>query len=147
MTAPDSGVRRVMRRGERPFTGARCGGTLLEVLISLVILAMALRMVVQISDRARGAERLARDAQVGTDAAVRWHAARLSLESWSEGERGRFPSAPLNWRLAAVSEQENGEVALDDRWRVLELQRAEEEKPFWSTVVRLDAEQESTGSQ
>lgn len=140
-TAADSATDNTARRCRRVLPLGRRGGTLLEVLISLVILSMALRLVVQIADRSRGAARLARDAELGTVSAMHWRAGRSRLEPWTDGERGEFPSAPLTWRLIAVAQPADTQPLADERWRLLELQRVEEVRPFWSMIVRLNSAQ------
>ena len=127
-------------RGEQRSTLGRRGGTLLEVLVSLVILAMLIRVALQVSAGVRGARRLADDAAVGSGAAMEWRLARMRGETWAQGEDGSFPFAEraMSWRLARPAVQSlKSEVDPDDAWRTLEIRRAEGISPLWSAVLRL----------
>jgi hypothetical protein len=75
---------------------------------------------------------------------MRWRAAQLGLEPWTDGEQGRFPTEPINWRLVTIARQAEARPFPDGGWRVLELQRSEEERPFWTMVLRLDAARNET---
>ena len=116
----------------------RRGGTILEVLISLVIVAMLLQFTAQVSARVRASRRLARDVEMGSQAAMTWRLARERAESWALGEEGAFTADGFRWRLAmlAVDAAETGH-APDGAWRLLEISRANEPTPFWSVTLRL----------
>lgn len=117
---------------------ARAGGTLLEVLLSLIILSLILQTVVQVSAQVRLSHKLSSDSQQGRIAAMRWRTARLANYSWARGEEGEFPDQSLRWRLAAIEAnlRESTEKP-DDLWRALELSHPDQPVFFWRMTLRL----------
>lgn len=127
--------RRNFSRGSRQRW--RRGGTLLEVLMSLLVLSMLLQTVVQVSTQVRSAKRLARDSTAGRNAAIDWRMARERGDAWARGDGGNFPDDGIRWQLSAVAS--SGDVTRpDERWRTLELMRSDASASFFQTVLRLE---------
>jgi type II secretory pathway pseudopilin PulG len=73
-------------------TAAR-GGTLLEVLVSLVLVTLVASAVVEAAARRRQAAAEARRAAAGLALAERWRAGRAAGTAWAGGDGGRFEAA------------------------------------------------------
>jgi type II secretory pathway pseudopilin PulG len=122
----------------------RSGGTLLEVLLSLIIIAMILDLVLQVSAQSRHAKQLARDARESNSAAIEWRQARIRNVPWAQGDEGMLSENSLHWSLLSLDEPKSALSREPDRqWRMLQLTRKNEAQPFARIIVRVQNAREA----
>ena len=133
MESTRQNARNSMKRVLRPFAG-----TLLEVLVSLVVLLMLIQTVTQISSRMRSSRMEMRSKREGIDKAITWKSAFQRGETWAQGDEGEFPQSGVRWCLKSLQSQKLSDSEPPDAaWRKLELRRKDEATPFWHMVVRI----------
>lgn len=119
---------------DKPRRQRLCGGTLLEVLISLVIVSMISTSLLQAGRNSRLArEQATREAQ-GMQAAIHWRQARGTGQLWAVGDAGTIPESPIQWTLQSLPANTNNQP--DASWRLLTLSDAH--GALLSTPLRLD---------
>lgn len=123
----------------------RSGGTLLEVMLSLLIVGLILHLVLQASAQVRASKKQADEDREGSEAAMRWRASREAGDSWTQGEEGKSLDGALIWRLVALSAPDTAQAGEkpDGHWRVLELRKNPKDKEgpvFHRIVLRLPAQ-------
>jgi len=104
------------------------GGTLIEVLVSLVIVTLVLSSVLEVTSYRR---RVLTDAVRNRDAgnlAMTWQSARLHDLPWSHGDSGGFPGRDdMRWfieRITATGASSDSHMPgepTDDAWRRLQV--------------------------
>ena len=100
----------------------RRGGTLLEVLISLVIVSLIATSLLEVTRNARLMKTQVAREQQGTSAALRWRVARAAGEAWAQGDQGAFEADALTWKIAMVDAvSADATTAPDEAWRELEV--------------------------
>jgi Tfp pilus assembly protein PilV len=120
----------------------RSGGTLLEVLLSLIIIAMILDLVLQVSAQSRHAKQLARDARESNSAAIEWRQARIRDAPWAQGNEGMLSENSLHWSLLSLDKPKSASGREPDRqWRMLQLTRKDDVQPFAQIIVRVHTAQ------
>lgn len=136
-----AGTKQARRLGR---SGRRQGGTLLEVLVSLVILSWITASLVDVMSQQRRAQADAQAAQAGLAAALRWQMARATGVSWAQGEAGvEAPPAggeEVHWELSPLEASAPSAAGRPDgAWRQLRIwgAGAEERSVRWQGVIRL----------
>jgi type II secretory pathway pseudopilin PulG len=117
------------------------GGTLIEVLVSLVIVTLIASSVLEVASHRRRVVADGRRVQTAFDLALLWQAGRSQGEKWSMGDAGGFPGQDdMRWVLEPLPvPTSEGSRAPDDLWRrlqVIHLDVGREEVS--SFVFRLD---------
>lgn len=126
------------KRDERRAFGR--GGTLLEVLVSLVIITMVAASVVEVSVHRRNTLMVANRTGTGLELAVFWQAQRLQNAPWTQGNAGTFPGRDdFRWTVFPVFPSSSEGPPPDDAWRQLRIAPAGSMTDLAATfLVRLD---------
>lgn len=96
------------------------GGTLLEVLVSLIILTLVASSVVEVAAQRRCALAENRRSQAGLEWAMTWRTASLQHQEWTKGESGNFLGHDdIHWSLERIGNEVGAGPTPDDSWRRL----------------------------
>jgi type II secretory pathway pseudopilin PulG len=116
------------------------GGTLLEVLVSLVIITMVAASVVEVSFHRRKTIIVASRTRAALGLAASWQAQRLQNAPWTRANAGAFPGRDdFRWTLVPLVPSSAEGTVPDEGWRQLRISPAGSMTDLPATfVVRLD---------
>jgi prepilin-type N-terminal cleavage/methylation domain-containing protein len=114
------------------------GGTLLEVMVSLVIVTLIASSLVEAAAQRRRAGIEETRTTLGRNLVLSWRAARVAGLAWAAREEGDFPEPDhAGWTLAPLKDTVDGSVAPDDHWKELVIQ-SQSGDVHWVYVLRID---------
>lgn len=117
------------------------GGTLLEVLVSLIIVTLVLSAVLDVSAHQRHVLADSQERRAAMDLAISWRSARLANERWAQGDQGTFPDiVGPRWTLEPLpnSQVSGSGLEPDAHWRRLQVLTAADDAIGGSFLLRID---------
>lgn len=119
------------------------GGTLLEIMVSLVLVGLMVGTLYPVLTQGRRIERAAQYQQHDKQAALTWQTARQQGVVWAQGQMGVMPNEAGRWELTelpAMDSTPSGDTPIgpDKSWRLLVLHFTQgSDTRIWQTPVRL----------
>ncbi len=115
-------------------------GTLIEVLVSLVIVTLVLLTMLDVSVHKRQAASNAIRSRETLKLAITWQSARLARADWTQGEAGYFPDpVEARWMVEQVNDAQisGSGFSPDAQWQTLRVMRSNDD-PGAAFLVRID---------
>ena len=117
------------------------GGTLIEVLVSLLIVTLVLLTVVEVSVHRRQASSAALRSNKAMTLAMAWQSARLAGQDWTKGYEGGFPDGDgPRWILEPAPQglATGPGMEQDDQWREIRIISNPDDVPGSAFLLRFD---------
>jgi type II secretory pathway pseudopilin PulG len=126
------------------------GGTLIEVLVSLLIVTLVLSSVVEVSVYRRKAALDAQRTQKAIALAMAWQSGRLAAQEWTKGYEGGFPDQDgPRWVLEPAPQAQTTGSGLepDGQWHQIRIVTTQDDVPGMTFLLRFDAVASGGGTQ